>query len=313
MSARQVMDFAAIDVETANRARGSICEIGVTIVRGGVVESSQSWRCRPPEALSGFEYWNTRIHGITAQDVAGEPPFADRMLEVIAAVGELPVIAHNAGFDIGAIRSACANSEIEPPAWTYGCTLVWSRKLLGLVSNRLPIVVEALELPFGNHHAAGDDSAAAAAIAIALAGRVGANSVAELAESAGSRLLTIGSAGVVSGRARAADSGGGALISAQAASDADPAHPLFGQVVVLTLKLDSMTRQEVWDELARFGATAEERVTKRTTRLIVGGGFSGASLAEFTTAKLMKTVKMREAGQAIEVLTEQYLLELVAQ
>lgn len=314
MTTTPTLTFAAIDVETANRARGSICEIGVTVVRDGVVESSRSWRCQPPEALSGFDYWNVSIHGITAADVAQEPTFAERMVEVTAVIGDLPVIAHNAGFDIGAIRSACDHSGIERPTWAYGCTLVWSRKLLDLVSNRLPIVVEALGLPFGNHHAAADDSAAAAAIALSLASRVGAGSIAELAEASGSRLGLLSPASSVGCRVRQTSrGGGGTLIAAQVASDADPDHPLYGETVVLTLKLSSMTRQEVWNEVARFGATAEDTVTKRTTRLVVGGGFSGLSLTEFTSGKLAAAVKKRAAGQLIEVLTEQDLLELIAE
>ena len=53
-------DFAAIDFETANQFRTSVCSVGVVIVRGGVVCDSFYSLIRPePE----FYHWmNTNIH-----------------------------------------------------------------------------------------------------------------------------------------------------------------------------------------------------------------------------------------------------------
>lgn len=47
----------------------------------------------PPEA--------TRVHGFTGADLAGKPKFADIVDELLAFLGDAPIIAHNAPFDFG--------------------------------------------------------------------------------------------------------------------------------------------------------------------------------------------------------------------
>ncbi|MFD7843315.1 exonuclease domain-containing protein [Nocardia sp. NPDC059764] len=174
------LSFAAIDVETANSARGSICAVGVTVVRDGKRGEVESWLCRPPVGLDFFNWHNIRVHGISAAMVADQPEFAQRWPEVVNLVGELPVIAHNAGFDSGAIREACGRSGIPVPGWSYSCSLALARRHLALDSYRLPQVAAALGIEFTNHHDAAADAAAAADIVIALAARTGADSLAAL-------------------------------------------------------------------------------------------------------------------------------------
>ena len=43
----------------------------------------------------------TRVHGFTNGDLAGKPKFAEIVDELIAFLGDSPVIAHNAPFDFG--------------------------------------------------------------------------------------------------------------------------------------------------------------------------------------------------------------------
>ena len=47
-----MQDFAAIDFETANNERSSVCSVGVVIVRGGeIVDESYSLIMTEPECL----------------------------------------------------------------------------------------------------------------------------------------------------------------------------------------------------------------------------------------------------------------------
>lgn len=346
------LSFAAIDVETANSARGSICAVGVTVVREGERAVSESWLCQPPEGLEFFAWHNIRVHGISAAMVAGQPVFAERWPEVAGLVGDLPVIAHNAGFDSGAIREACARSGIHAPAWEFSCSLALARRHLDLESYRLPNVAAALGIEFTNHHDAGADAAAAADIVIALAARTGADSLAALdrmaadpsraqrstgaiqrADPRGSRRVARGMAG--SGpRRRGAEARpfdtetrpAGAQASSTASSHAgtaarrswfgreelvlpevtgtDPAHPLFGEIIVFTGDLAALNRQQAWDAIAACGATPARNVTKRTTRLVIGDGFLGQDPAAFTTTKARRVAELRMRGQRIEVMDE---------
>ena len=61
-------NFAAIDFETANEQRTSVCSVGVVIVRDGEIVDNYYSLIRPePEYYS---YWNTRVHGLTLADTA---------------------------------------------------------------------------------------------------------------------------------------------------------------------------------------------------------------------------------------------------
>ena len=118
-----------------------------------------------------FDPFISSIHGITERDVADQPRFDQIVPRLIAGFGDLRIIAHNATFDIAALREAYTHCALPCPTLSYGCTLVWSRRLLDLPSNRLPIVCNHLGIPLNRHHDAGDDARAVAEIATALAVR----------------------------------------------------------------------------------------------------------------------------------------------
>ena len=56
-------NFAAIDFETANNERTSVCSVGVVIVKDGeIVDKFYSLIHPEPDY---YLYWNTRVHGLT--------------------------------------------------------------------------------------------------------------------------------------------------------------------------------------------------------------------------------------------------------
>ncbi|MEV6098960.1 exonuclease domain-containing protein [Nocardia sp. NPDC051981] len=311
------LSFAAIDVETANSARGSICAVGVTVVRDGRRGETASWLCRPPSGLDIFNWHNIRVHGISAAMVADKPEFAQRWPEVESLVGELPVIAHNVGFDSSAIREACGRSGIRIPAWSYSCSLALARRHLSLDSYRLPRVAAALGIDFTDHHDAAADAAAAADIVIALAARAGVDSLSALEHMVVDRPLRADRASRTSAantlmpavppaaeRPSRRSWFGREELVLPVVTGADPSHLLYGEIVVFTGDLAAMTRQEAWDAIAACGATPARNVTRRTTRLVIGDGFRGVDPDAFTTMKARRVAELRTRGQRIEVMDE---------
>ena len=71
--------------------------------------------------------------------------------------------------------------------------------------------------------------------------------------------------------------------------DADSSHPFYGQTMVFTGAI-ATPREEAWAAVAALGATPAKNVTKATTILVIGDGFSGNSLDEFSTGKALKAV-----------------------
>ena len=66
------MDFLALDFETATPQLDSPCELGIAIVRGGVVREVKNWLIKP-KYWPFFSQWNVAVHGIRPADVENAP------------------------------------------------------------------------------------------------------------------------------------------------------------------------------------------------------------------------------------------------
>ena len=188
------LDFTAIDFETANSNSASACSVGLVKVRDGVVVDETGWLIRPPAGYDSFNEWNTRIHGIMAPDVAGALLWSEQLADLVAFADGDALVAHNAGFDMGVIKAACAASYLDCPDFSYMCSLRVARKTYNLDSYRLPVAAMAAGFESFHHHDALDDSRACAAIMVHAAGRAGATSLDELGAILGIRLGAIGAA-----------------------------------------------------------------------------------------------------------------------
>jgi DNA polymerase III subunit epsilon len=165
------LDFTALDFETANGFRGSPCSVGLVRVRNGQPVERVHWLMRPPAGFDRFDARNVRIHGITAEQVAGAPRFAEVFADMADFIGTDPLVAHNAGFDIGVIESALEVSGRDIPALDYACSLVMARRTYDLPSYALPVAAQEAGHPLANHHDALADAEACAWIMIDVARR----------------------------------------------------------------------------------------------------------------------------------------------
>jgi DNA polymerase-3 subunit epsilon len=186
-----VLNFTAIDFETANGSRASACQVGLTKVRDGRVVETAGWLIRPPAGHDDFLEWNTRIHGITADDVIDALGWDEQIEDLIGFAGEDVLVAHNASFDMGVLRTACEVTRYELPAYRYACTLQVARKVYSLPSYRLPVAAEAAGFFGFAHHDAVADALACAHILIDAARRSGAGDIDELSALIGTRIGTI--------------------------------------------------------------------------------------------------------------------------
>lgn len=159
-------DFAAIDFETANYHRASICSIGVVIVRQGEI-TDRLYRLVHPYP-NFYCRMNTSIHGLTRSETDQALPFPDVWKEIEPAITDLTFVAHNSPFDEGCLRAAFAAYEMEYPAnYHFLCTCRAARRIFGrsLPDLRLPTVARACGYDLANHHHALADAEACAYIA----------------------------------------------------------------------------------------------------------------------------------------------------
>lgn len=323
------VDFTSIDFETANGFRGSPCSVGLSKVRDGRIVEEASWLMRPPEGHDFFDRRNTGIHGIEDAMVAGKPRFGELFPEIGAFIGQDLLVAHNAAFDLGVIRSALEVSGLPGPAYDYACTVMLSRRTYSLPSHSLPFVAEAAGVPLENHHDATADARACAGIMIDVIRRSGATELAEFfalqnmlpnhapAYRPGIDPLSKATRDALErGTGTAKTAGSWNSWPSEGANPppnpaAQPGHPLFGQTVVFTGNL-GMPRQQAKDRAAELGARPASAVTRSTTVLVVGDGFEAGDLRNGrVTGKARRVLDLHERGQRIEVLSEAEFLQMI--
>ena len=156
------MNFTAIDFETATSAYSSICSMGICVVENNKIVERKSFLIKP----TPFEFndYNILIHGIHPEDVEECRTFDGYWEQIKPYLEGKTVIAHNAQFDVGALRATLDLFGIEYPSFEYICTVKLSQKAYPeLESHKLNFLGEALGICF-NHHEACDDAYACAGI-----------------------------------------------------------------------------------------------------------------------------------------------------
>ena len=185
------LDFTAIDFETANPSNASACAVGLVKVRGGQVVAQTGWLIQPPAGHDRFFELNTRIHGITADDVIGAATWTGQLAAMDAFIGGDVLVAHNAGFDMAVIKRACEATGDDCPPYRYACSLQVARKVYQLESYRLPFVAAEAGFSEFAHHNATADALACAHVMIDAARRLAADDIDLLTEYCGVRVSQI--------------------------------------------------------------------------------------------------------------------------
>ena len=159
-------DFAAIDFETANSERSSVCSVGVVIVRDGEIVDSFYSLIKPEPDY--YNYWCQRVHGLCSRDTDGAPVFPDVWAKIEPMIAGLPLVAHNARFDEGCLKAAFKVYRMDYPDYEFLDTLWASRKHFGrnLPNHQLQTVSAACGYDLARHHHALADAEACAAIAL---------------------------------------------------------------------------------------------------------------------------------------------------
>jgi len=297
--------FAAIDVETANSDRASICAIGVAVVHEGAVVKRWRTLCRPPDGFGDFSPFNIGIHGIRPRDVTTSPSFAEAIADAGRLVDGLPVVAHNAVFDVGAIHRACLASGAPVPTFHYGCTMALTRASMPFPTYGLAWCADHFGIPL-NHHDAQSDAEASALLALALLDAQQLGGLDELMEKCqiGWGLLTDTEwMRSVFGGPRYSGGSSATAKPPEANPNADPSHQLFGHYVALTGDLVVMTRAQAFAMLAELGAQGQANVTYATQMLVVGNlNPSVLRRGSDITGKMRKAFDLEARGQEIEVI-----------
>lgn len=158
-------NFAAIDFETANWNRTSVCSVGVVIVNDGVI-ADELYRLIHP-APNFYSYWNTQVHGLTCKDTDNAEDFPEVWAEIEPKIRGLDLVAHNSPFDEGCLKAVFRLYGMEYPGYKFFCTCRASRRYFGkeLPNHQLQTVSARCGYDLTRHHNALADAEACAWIA----------------------------------------------------------------------------------------------------------------------------------------------------
>jgi len=152
------MRFTAIDFETADYGRDSACAVALVRTEDGRITARDYRLIRPPRQEFVFSY----LHGITWEDVRGEPGFGTVWPELQPLLEDVDyLVAHNAPFDRGVLRACCAAAGLAVPEIPFACTVRMARDVWGIFPTRLNNVCDRLGIPLQHHHAESDAEACA--------------------------------------------------------------------------------------------------------------------------------------------------------
>lgn len=158
-------NFAAIDFETANYERSSVCSVGIVIVRNGEIVD-RFYSLIQPEP----NYYNYRcscVHGLSCSDTDDAPVFSKVWSKVEPLIEGLPLVAHNKSFDEGCLKAAFRVYRMDYPDYEFYDTLYAARKAFPYLDNhRLDTVAAECGYDLSRHHHALADAEACAVIAI---------------------------------------------------------------------------------------------------------------------------------------------------
>lgn len=103
----------------------------------------------------------TKIHGITNEMVADSKKIEEIFPEFMKFIEDMPIIAHNAKFDIGFILFNCYQLDHPANKSKVYCSVQFARNAFPKMdSYKLQNISKELEIPLESHHRAKDDAIA---------------------------------------------------------------------------------------------------------------------------------------------------------
>lgn len=153
--------FIALDFETANQHPESICSVGMVKVVDHQITEDFYTLVNPNDYFSKI---NINVHHITPNDVKNAPTFDTVFPYMMQFIGDLPIVAHNARFDINVLYKSLIKLNLEIPDITYFCSCVLARKTVDHHRYGLAHMMSYYNIEFNGHHHALNDAKACAII-----------------------------------------------------------------------------------------------------------------------------------------------------
>ncbi|MYD45831.1 MAG: transposase [Gammaproteobacteria bacterium] len=281
--------FNAIDVETANTDRASICQIGIVHVVDCEIQDTWKTYINPED---WFDPWIVDIHGITEDMVATSPTMPEVRDELRRRLRGTTVVSHTS-FDRVAFERAMLRYGLEQLKVTWMDSARVARRWWAQYAKRgygLKNIASDLGIEF-NHHDALEDARATAMIML--------------------RVLEESELGIQEWLEKSASpiSGPRQTIAYKNLSgnvDGD----LYGETLVFTGAL-AMARHEAAQKANDAGCNVVGTVSTKVSILVVGTQNKHKLKGMTKSNKHRKAEELIASGHEVQIISERDFLELI--
>lgn len=301
--------YVALDVETANDFRGSLCSIGLVKFKDGQIIDTFYSLINPEEEFDAF---NIFIHGITPDDVIDAPTFPEIRQKIVDFIGTDIVVAHFAQFDMGALKDAYKKYQIEFDHIEYICSYRLAKVALpGQLNYKLKRLAKNLNIELDHHNALSDAQASGLILDYILSTNSFSDLDTFLKEFRYDKTGLLGQRGFK----RKKDSRYKENLIYQPTEEEkalmNPDHYFYGLYFCFTGKLERMTRKEANKAAALVGGIPEKGVTQHTNILVVGEQDWRVVGSDGLSSKMKKAQSLLEKGFDIEIMTENDFIKML--
>lgn len=269
------MNFVAIDIETANQWRDSICSIGLVKVVDGEIQDTLYTYINPEQP---FDEYHTHQHGLTAEMVMHAPTFKEFYPTLCRWLNNQFVVAHFVKYDENVIQESCESIQQLPPYCRYGCTFELAQKVLPDLPNyKLTSVASNLLIPLSTENA---DMIASIVLAISkVKNSQQINRLFDFTFEIQNETSSVNK-------------------------------PFFkGKTVVFTGGLQGMTRSSAAQKLRQAGGVFSNVVSKQTDYLVISRNSIKRSESGHKSSKFQKAEQLITMGHSIQLMHEELFIE----
>jgi DNA polymerase-3 subunit epsilon len=296
------LNFTAIDFETANEQRASVCSIGLVTVKNGIITDKKNFLIKPKELR--FTDINKRIHGISEADVVSAPEFNEVWEQLHPFIDRQILLAHNADFDIAVLKQTLQLYNLSLPTFKFICTQKLAQEVFPNLQNyRLSDVAVYLDLNLVHHNSTSDATVAAE---IGIKGipfydkkhfSYGYDELTYYIQKKGSADKNDNFSSGFS--KKNIDS---KLLKPNLEVD-NKENIFYNKRVVFTGDLQAISRQDAANKIQNLGADINTSISKKTEIVIIGNG-AGPS-------KMKKIEELNSLGCNIQLIYEKEFLSLI--
>lgn len=279
------MKYIALDVETANPKRSSLCEIGIAEFNDGKMIRSKSSLVRPPS--DNYHWMNNKIHQIPKEDLMNAL-YLDVVWPTYKDLFKGDLVCHNSSFDLSVVRRSLETYSLGIPVTKVFCTLRICKSLYpDLISYKLEYLLKHFEIEHGNLHRAENDAVACGLLFSKLLELHGVEELANLKNRANSTITDT-------------------LSEVDVTSDS-----LNDKDFVFTGTLHAMSRKDASTEVLTRNGRVNSNVSQSTDYLVVGD----QDFSKFTdgkqSTKMKKAVALKEKGSNLQLISEHDFLRML--